>query len=172
MSYYSRSIKSIVLVIIVSFGLSACQTISTAEVTAQTQGELDRIDIGEADSRLKQIFNRKLRDNLNQASALRDLELQTKLAVANSSTLAVIGESSNLSKTVMTLTYSLSDKLSNEALTSGTVQVTATSGTASSYYGQDASKVFAAERLTLQLADRLSLRLTRFFLEDDIKAAQ
>ena len=54
--------------------------------------------------------------------------------------------------------------MSGKELTSGSISATATSGTISSYYGQDKSKQFAEERLTATLADKLSLRLRRFFL--------
>ena len=170
MSYYKALIKPFLTAAILLSSLaalSACQTISISELNSQTQSQIDRIDIGTADSRLKQIFNRALDDNLNQQSALRDLVLNTELTTSNSSTLAVQGKSSSLSKTTMTLRYQLSDKLSGAVLTSGAISATATSGTVSSYYGQDKSKEFAAERLTGQLADRLSLRLRRYFLDDD-----
>ena len=170
MSYYKALLKPFLTATLFCGGLimlSACQTISISKLNSQTQTEMNRIDIGTADNRLKQIFNRALEDNLNQQSALRDLALTTELATANSSTLAVQGKSSSLSKTTMTLTYRLSDKMSGTELTSGTIKATATSGTVTSYYGQDKSKEFAAERLTGQLADRLSLRLRRYFLKYD-----
>lgn len=157
--------KSFCFLILALIGLSACQTISTSDLNAQTQSQIDRIDVGQASTRFEQIFNRQLTDNLNQNSALRDLSLRTDLSVSNSSTLSVKGQSSNLAKTTMTLTYALFDKLSKDSLTSGTITVTATSGTVSSYYGQDKSKQFAAERLTKQLADRLALNLRRHFLD-------
>ena len=169
MSYYKALMKPFFTAAIFFCSLimlSACQTISISELNSQTQADINRIDIGATDSRLKQIFNRALDDNLNQQSALRDLALSTKLETSNSSTLAVQGKSSSLSKTTMTLTYHLSHKLSGAVLTTGTISATATSGTVSSYYGQDKSKEFAAERLTGQLADRLSLRLRRYFLND------
>ena len=168
MSYYNAFVKPFLAITLLGSSLimlSACQTVSISELNNQTQADLNRIDIGEADSRLKQIFNRTLDDNLNQQSALRDLELITELTAANSSTLAVQGQSSSLSKTTMTLSYRLSDKMNGKLLTSGTISATATSGTVSSYFGQDKSKEFATERLTRQLADRLSLRLKRHFLK-------
>ena len=170
MSYYKTLLKPFLTATMFCSGLiilSACQTISISELNSQTQTEINRIDIGTANSRLKQIFNRALDDNLNQQSALRDLALTTELTTANSSALAVQGKSSSLSKTTMTLTYRLSDKMSGTELTSGSISATATSGTVTSYYGQDKSKEFAAERLTGQLADRLSLRLRRYFLKYD-----
>ena len=147
--------------------LSACQTISSSALTAQTQSQLDRIDIAAPNTRLEQIFNRALTDNLNQMPALRDLQLDTALTASRSSTLALRGKSSNLSKTSMSLTYSVTDKMSGEMLTSGNITATATSGTISSYYGQDKSQQFAEERLTATLADKLSLRLRRFFLANE-----
>ena len=66
----------------------------------------------------------------------------------------------------MTLSYRLVDRVSNEELTKGVIKATATSGTVDSYFGQDQSKQFAAERLTKQLADRLTLRLRRYFLDN------
>ena len=166
MSYF-KDIRSWLILSAICVSLSGCQTLSTAELSAQTQSEINRIDIAPADSRLQQIFNRKLSDNLNQTSALRDLALSTTLTASNSETLSVHGKSSNLSKTVMTLSYQLTDKLSGTEITSGEISATATSGTVSSYFGQDKSKRFAAERLTSLLADRLSLRLRRFFIETD-----
>lgn len=175
MSYFNQlssqrltgQLTGLFLLITLCFGLSACQTLSSANISAQTQEQLDRIDIKTADTRLQQIFNRHLIDNLNQNAALRDLTLTTTLTVSNSSTLAVRGKSSTLSKTSMNLAYMLSNRVSDETLTSGTITATATSGTISSYYGKDKSKQFAAERLTRQLADKLTLRLKRFFLEVD-----
>ena len=165
MLYCSRLITKASLILMMALGLSACQTISISELNLITQGELNRIDIAQAETRLDQIFTRKLADNLNQSSALRDLSLVTDLTSSTSSTLAVRGKSSNLSNTEMSVSYQLVDKISDEVLTSGKITATATSGTVSSYYGQDKSKQFAAERLAGQLADRLSLRLRRYFLE-------
>ena len=59
--------------------LSACQTLSPVEITAQTQAQIDRIQIGKAGNRTSQIFLRQLEDNLNQNNALRDLSLTTCL---------------------------------------------------------------------------------------------
>ncbi|MGC6516937.1 MAG: hypothetical protein ACON49_02810 [Candidatus Puniceispirillaceae bacterium] len=157
--------KKHIIALFLLIGLSGCQTISTSEITARTQDALNRIEVRDADTRFEQIFNRQLLDSLNQGPALRDLVLYTNLSATNSSTLAVKGQSSTLSKTQMTLLYELHDKISKEVITSGKIRVTATSGTVSSYYGQDKSKQFAAERLTKQLADKLVLRLRRFFLD-------
>ena len=101
----------------------------------QTQDELDRLALPEATSRLDQIFLRQLDENLAQNEALRDLALSTSLSVASSSTLSVKGKSSSLSKSTMTLTYDITDRVSKERLTSGTLTATATSGTVSCYYG-------------------------------------
>lgn len=159
-------IKSIFLCLCSLMMLGACQTLSTSDLARQTQDQLDRIALAEPDTRFAQIFNRQLLDNLNQNSGLRDITLITSLSETNSSTLSVKGQSSNLSKTVMTLSYRLVDRVSNEELTKGTIKATATSGTVASYFGQDKSKQFAAERLTEQLADRLTLRLRRYFLDN------
>ena len=164
MWYYKQLCASLLLLVT----LSACQTISTAEIIAQTQADLNRIEIGDATNRFEQIFKRQLADNLNQGPGLRDLTLSVKLTPSNSSTLAVKGKSSTLSKTTMRLQYSLTDRMSGEEITSGTLSSTATSGTVSSYYGQDKSKQFSAERLTLNLADKLTLTLRRHFLKKDI----
>lgn len=144
--------------------LSACQTISVRELSEITQPELDRIEIGSPSSRNEQIFYRQLRDNFAQNDALRDYRLTIQLSQSNSSTLSVKGKSSNLSKTVMTLTYQLEDRVSGDLVTNGNLSATSTSGTVSSYYGQDKSKQFAAERLTKQLADKLTLSLRNYFL--------
>ena len=64
----------------------------------------------------------------------------------------------------MTLTYQLDDRVSGDIITNGSLSATSTSGTVSSYYGQDKSKQFAAERLTKRLADKLTLSLRNYFL--------
>ena len=159
-------IKSFLLCLCSVMMLGACQTLSMSELASRTQDKLDRIAIEEPTTRFEQIFNRQLLDNLNQNSGLRDISLITSLSETNASTLSVKGKSSNLSKTVMTLSYRLVDRISNDELTTGTIKATATSGTVESYFGQDKSKQFAAERLTKQLADKLTLRLRRYFLDN------
>lgn len=156
--------KAIISAISALFLLSACQTLSTAELRDQTQDELDRIALPKASSRLDQIFLRHLDNNLAQNEALRDLALSTSLSVASSSTLSVKGKSSSLSKSTMTLTYDITDRVSKERLTSGTLTATATSGTVTSYYGQEQSKKFISERLARTLGDRLAQTLRLFFL--------
>ena len=157
--------KSIIISIIAFSALAACQTLSPLEISMRTQSEIDRIDIGDANTRFEQIFLRALSDNLNQTTRLRDYDLTISLSQSNSSTLAVKGKSSNLAKTEMSLRYTLKDKMTSEVITQGSISATATSGTVSAYYAQDKSKQFAAERLTIQLADRLALRLRRHFLD-------
>lgn len=144
--------------------LTACQTLSPAEITQKAQPQIDRIQIGTANDRQSQIFLRHLEDNLNQNDALRDLTLATKLTVTSGSTLSVKGKSSSLAKTTMKVTYSLKDRLSGEVVTEGTLSATATSGTVSSYYGQAQSQKFTAERLARTLADRLAQTLRLHFL--------
>ena len=144
--------------------LSACQTLGPAEITQKAQTQIDRIQIGKPTDRRSQIFLRHLEDNLNQNEALRDLALSTKLEVTSGSTLSVKGKSSTLSKTKMTVTYSLYDRLSGEVVTKGTLSATATSGTVSSYYGQAQSQKFTSERLAITLADRLAQTLRLHFL--------
>lgn len=156
--------KAIMSAMAALFLLSACQTLSTVELRDQTQDELDRLALPEATSRLDQIFLRQLDENLAQDEALRDLALSTSLSVASSSTLSVKGKSSSLSKSTMTLTYDITDRVSKERLTSGTLTATATSGTVSSYYGQEQSKKFISERLARTLSDRLAQSLRLFFL--------
>ena len=162
MLYYKR----LFIWIFVIVTLSACQTVTTSEIYEKTQSQINRIEIGSAHNRFEQIFYRQFADNLNQNPALRDLSLSITLTPTNSSTLALKGKSSTLSKTTMTLKYTLADRVSDAVLTSGTLEATATSGTVSSYYGQDKSKQFAAERLTLNLADKLALRLRSHFLNE------
>jgi len=156
--------KAIMSAIAALFLLSACQTLSTVELRDQTQNELDRLALPEATNRLDQIFLRQLDENLAQNEALRDLALSTSLSVASSSTLSVKGKSSSLSKSTMTLTYDITDRVSKERLTSGTLTATATSGTVSSYYGQEQSKKFISERLARTLSNRLAQSLRLFFL--------
>ena len=162
MLYYKRLFIRIFVIVT----LSACQTVTTSEIYEKTQSQINRIEIGSAHNRFEQIFYRQFADNLNQNPALRDLSLSITLTPTNSSTLALKGKSSTLSKTTMTLKYTLADRVSDAVLTSGTLEATATSGTVSSYYGQDKSKQFAAERLTLNLADKLALRLRSHFLNE------
>lgn len=156
--------KNAIILVSALFFLTACQTLSPAEISQKAQPQIDRIQIGTAGDRQSQIFLRHLEDNLNQNEALRDLALSTKLEVTSGSTLSVKGQSSTLSKTKMTVTYSLDDRLSGEVVTKGTLSATATSGTVSSYYGQAQSKKFTSERLAITLADRLAQTLRLHFL--------
>lgn len=144
--------------------LSACQTLSPAEITTKAQSQIDRIQLGTAENRQDQIFLRQLEDNLNQNEALRDLSLTADLSVTRSSTLSVKGKSSTLSKTTMVVDYSLIDRLSGDIITKGELSATATSGTVSSYYGQAQSQKFTSERLARTLADRLAQTLRLHFL--------
>ena len=147
--------------------LSACQTLGPVEISQKAQAQIDRIQIGTATDRKSQIFLRQLEDNLNQNNALRDLSLSTKLSVTSGSTLAVKGKSSTLSKTTMTVAYSLTDRVSGEIVTEGKLRATATSGTVSSYYGQAQSRKFISERLSRTLSDRLAQTLRLHFLIQD-----
>ena len=165
MSYF----RSCLNIIIVALVLSGCQTLSTADINAVTQSELDRIELPEASDRLEQLFLRQLDTSLNQQAGLRDLALSIDMSVTSSSTLAVKGKTSSLSKSVLSVEYVLSDRLHNDILTQGTVTATATSGTVSSYFGQEQSKIFASERLALTLADRLTQKLRLYFLSSSQK---
>ena len=156
--------KNAIILVSTLFFLTACQTLSPTEISQKAQPQIDRIQIGTASDRQSQIFLRHLEDNLNQNEALRDLALSTELKVTSGSTLSVKGQSSTLSKTKMTVTYSLDDRLSGEVITNGTLSATATSGTVSSYYGQAQSKKFTSERLARTLADRLAQTLRLHFL--------
>ena len=159
--------KQAIAILISLLLLSACQTLAPAEITAKTQAQIDRIQIGKASDRKSQIFLRQLEDNLNQNNALRDLSLATKLAESSGSTLSVKGKSSTLSKTTMTVSYSLTDRVSGEIITEGELKATATSGTVSSYYGQAQSRKFISERLSRTLSDRLAQTLRLHFLVQD-----
>ena len=156
--------KNAIILVSTLLFLTACQTLSPTEISQKAQPQIDRIQIGTASDRQSQIFLRHLEDNLNQNEALRDLALSTELKVTSGSTLSVKGQSSTLSKTKMTVTYSLDDRLSGEVITNGTLSATATSGTVSSYYGQAQSKKFTSERLARTLADRLAQTLRLHFL--------
>ena len=63
----------------------------------------------------------------------------------------------------MTGTYSLSAYETGEELTSGSIEVSATSGTITSFYGRVVSQQFAEERLAILLGERIHLKLQLYF---------
>ena len=64
----------------------------------------------------------------------------------------------------MSVSYAHVDAETGTPFTEGTVSATATSGTITSYYGQDVSARFASERLLGLLAERIYQKLQLYFL--------
>ena len=64
----------------------------------------------------------------------------------------------------MSVSYQLVNTETGNLLTEGSVSATATSGTITSYYGQDESARFASERLLGLLAERMHQKLQLYFL--------
>lgn len=91
-------------------------------------------------------------------------QLHYSITSATSSSLSASGSSSTLKNTQMSVNYKLMEAETGQTLTKGSVSATATSGTITSYYGQDVSARFASERLIRLLAERVHQKLQLYFL--------
>tara|TARA_B100000900_G_scaffold409398_1_gene425261 strand:- start:955 stop:1467 length:513 start_codon:yes stop_codon:yes gene_type:complete len=166
MLFVKNSVKRILGVVLASIYLllPACSLHTIGEVNQLTESHLRKIHLPEAHSRNEQLFKQTLERQIGTADTDTNYQLSYNLTGASQSSLSASGTSSNLKNTKMSLRYSLRDNETGGELTSGLVSATATSGTITSYYGQDVSAQFAAERLVGLLAERMYQRLQLYFL--------
>ena len=147
--------------------LSACSLQPIGGVNQLTENHLRKIVLPEARSRNEQLFRQMLERQIGSADTDTRYELSYSLTGASRSTLSVSGSSSTLKNTEMSVGYRLKDNETGNELTSGMVSATATSGTITSFYGQDVSAQFASERLVGLLAERMYQKLQLYFLSNE-----
>ena len=141
------------------------------EVRTLSEGEFDkvaRIQVATTSGRIGQIYTRQLRDQIMVDSGIPPTHrLDSELSVRSSSTLSVVGSSSNLKKMAMSVSFTLTNLETNETVLADSISTNATLGAVSSYYGQDNSEIQGRERLAKLLANRVSKRIQLFFVTRD-----
>lgn len=166
MLFVNKSVKRIFPVILAAtyLSLSACSLNTIGEVNQLTESHLRKIDLPEALTRSDQLFRQTLQRQIGSADTDTRYGLRYSLTGASGSSLSASGSSSTLKNTTMSVSYTLKDNETGKELTRGIVSATATSGTITSYYGQDVSAQFASERLVGLLAERMYQKLQLYFL--------
>jgi hypothetical protein len=142
---------------------SGCSMTSMSQLRELTLPALSQIDMRSPSSRQEQLLVNEISDRIGVFSADRQYKLDYKFDSASVSTLSAAGSSSTLIDHNMTGTYSLSAYETGEELTSGSIEVSATSGTITSFYGREVSQQFAEERLAILLGERIHLKLQLYF---------
>ena len=108
---------------------SGCSMTSMSQLRDLTLPALSQIDMRSPNSRQEQLLVNEISDRIGVFSADRQYKLDYKFDSASVSTLSAAGSSSTLIDHNMTGTYSLSAYETGEELTSGSIEVSATSGT-------------------------------------------
>ena len=140
-----------------------CSMTSMSQLRELTLPALSQIDIRSPNNRQEQLLVNEISDRIGGFSADRQYKLEYNFDSASVSTLSAAGSSSTLIDHNMTGTYSLSAYETGEELTSGNIEVSATSGTITSFYGREVSQQFAEERLAILLGERIHLKLQLYF---------
>ncbi|MDA9672476.1 hypothetical protein N9U04_01110 [Alphaproteobacteria bacterium] len=142
---------------------SGCSMTSMSQLHELTLPALSQIDMRSPSNRQEQLLVNEISDRIGNFSADSQYKLDYSFDSASVSTLSAAGSSSTLIDHNMTATYSLSAYETGEELTSGSIQVSATSGTITSFYGRGISQQFAEERLSILLGERIFLKLQLYF---------
>ena len=166
MLFVNRPVKRMLPIVLATIylTLSACSLHTITEVNQLTESHLRKIDLPEAQSRNEQLFRQTLERQIGSADIDTRYHLSYSLTGASLSSLSASGSSSTLKNTEMSISYILKDNENDRELTRGVVSATATSGTITSYYGQDVSAQFVSERLIGLLAERVYQKLQLYFL--------
>ena len=159
-----RKILNVISVLWLGFTLFACSVSTIGNVDGTTSPHFQKIALPEVNNRAQQLMNRSLTDFVGYFDSDPHYGLTYQLSSASRSVLSSAGENSSLDTTKMSVSYSLQDIQTGEVLTDGSIEAFATSGTISSFHGQDISAEFAAERLVKLLAERLYQKLQLYFL--------
>lgn len=150
--------------IVLGLFLASCSVQTVSQMHQLTDTNLRKINFPEATSRTEQLLNHALESQIGSPDTDKRYELNYSITSATSSSLSASGSSSTLKNTQMSVSYELTQIETGEMLTKGTVSASATSGTITSYYGQDVSARFASERLVRLLAERVHQKLQLYFL--------
>ena len=159
-----RMTLNVISILWLSFTLFACSLNTIGNVDGATSPHFQKIALPEVTSRARQLMNHSLTDYVGYFDSDPHYALTYQLSSASRSVLSSAGVSSSLDTTKMSVSYSLQNIRTGEVLTDGSIEAFATSGTISSFHGQDISAEFAAERLVKLLSERLYQKLQLFFL--------
>jgi len=136
---------------------------SMSQLRELTLPALSQIDMRSPNNRQEQLLVNEISDRIGGFSADRQYKLEYNFDSASVSTLSAAGSSSTLIDHNITGTYSLSAYKTGEELISESIEVSATSGTITSFYGREVSQQFAEERLAILLGERIYLKLQLYF---------
>ena len=150
--------------ILVGLSLASCSVQTINQMNAVTDAELRKISLPVTTSRSDQLLNQALERQIGSPDTSSRYTLSYNITSATSASLSASGSSSTIKNTEMSVSYALIDAETGHLLTEGSVSATATSGTITSYYGQDVSARFASERLLGLLAERIYQKLQLYFL--------
>ncbi len=153
-----------IVAIAVMLIMAGCTTDISGEKNQSVQVFLSSIALQSPNSRIEQLFNQRFEAQILNPSAEKAYQLKYSISGTSSSTLSVRGSSSTLVNSSSTLNYALLDAVSGEEVLSGSISAQATSGTISSYYGQEKSKQFTSERLAGLLSEKLMNKLGLFYI--------
>jgi hypothetical protein len=146
-----------------AFCASGCSMTSMSQLRELALPALSQIDMRSPNNRQEQLLVNEISDRIGGFSADRQYKLEYNFDSASVSTLSAAGSSSTLIDHNITGTYSLSAYKTGEELISESIEVSATSGTITSFYGREVSQQFAEERLAILLGERIYLKLQLYF---------
>ncbi len=158
--------KSLSMLLLIT--VAAC---SDFRIRALSVGDFDQIasiQVATTSGRIGQIYTRHLKNQLMVDPKVTPThKLESKLSVSSTSTLSVVGASSNLKKMRMSVSFQLTNLSTGTMELTDSISTNATLGAVSSYYGQDESETQGQERLAKLLADRVANRMQLFFITRD-----
>ena len=165
--WFSKQVRNILkLASCAMFGLvlTSCSVQTVSQMNVLTDTQLRKISLPETTSRSEQLLNQALERQIGSLDTSALYKLSYTITSATSASLSASGSSSTIKNTQMSVSYQLVNTETGNLLTEGSVSATATSGTITSYYGQDESARFASERLLGLLAERMHQKLQLYFL--------